>query len=992
MFFLAVDWGRRARCCVLLSTRVVRAERENAMKHSKLSIALAGLVGIATLGQMDDVMAMNYHVQGDRVVLSGGVTVADVVALPALLAKAQAEGRPIREVVLRTSNGGALIAGEWLQGVIRTNGLNTIVSGHCISSCSIMQSGGVERYLAGDLPLVDSVQIHAASSGGKVIYTPSPRMTEIYTGNYGGGMDAGLLHKAMYEVVQPNGLLVFRDPARTTGASVSFDPDGSGRRLETFPGQDIYSNNIITAAGYRDPGDTLTVTGNVSGDINPGYLRTARQLQAFVDDDFARWNDTDFATTYINQAVSIYNAAARGPNGIGTFSVQDFLSDPGIQADLLASLRLAELDASTLGNSAGVIRVAKGGTWRTAETTGADFMLVENGTIALEGGGLRTPELRVLAAGMVVGHGDIASVATDSNALLDGTGPSYREDGFNRLRVYGTLMPRGGDLVTHGYVNIMPGGKVLFDVTEAGGSQAGRLRVGDFYDSGANEGALVISPGAHLELNVAQGFYAGNYQRELVSGPIYQGGFTDAVRLGDTGYTASITDGEVFRPRHNSLLSFNINQTAEGLSLTANPGFDQLAQLTGNNGNDGLGRALATAGQRQDAGLKPLLGALQFADRDVIAQQAGALRGDGHASLRLADNALVGSIGSVVQQHQAARRSGSGDAGGLAAQAAQAASAQPGMANGSLFNQLAMHLVEPAGAGGGSTNFGGEAARSHGLWGRGFGSHGRIDGEGGVAGLSHTVGGIVLGADTQLADDRVTLGVSVAAADMSTKGRDGSGFTGDVRALDVGGYLDATYSRGYLSASVRYTDLRHDTRRSIDGIDGLQAPLRAKYNNDAISARLEHGFSFTTAKGVVIQPLLPVVDYARTSATRFNEGQGAGALVGRGDSLESIRVGAGLQVFKTFEGNNGERITPRARVVWQKELGDTQARYSTGFAAAPDLVFGASSQTVGEQVLAWNLGVTSRATDRLSVMVDYVGERRDGQLQNGVMLGLGYTF
>ena len=36
-----------------------------------------------------------------------------------------------------------------------------------------------------------------------------------FTGNYGGGMDAGLLHKAMYEVVQPNGLLVFRDPART---------------------------------------------------------------------------------------------------------------------------------------------------------------------------------------------------------------------------------------------------------------------------------------------------------------------------------------------------------------------------------------------------------------------------------------------------------------------------------------------------------------------------------------------------------------------------------------------------------------------------------------------------------------------------------------------------------------------------------------------------------------------------------------------------------
>ncbi len=123
------------------------------------------------------------------------------------------------------------------------------------------------------------------------------------------------------------------------------------------------------------------------------------------------------------------------------------------------------------------------------------------------------------------------------------------------------------------------------------------------------------------------------------------------MRLGDAGYSASITAGEVFRPRHNSLLSFNVNQTADGLWLTANPGFDQLGLFTNGTSGDGLGRALAAASARQDSGLKSLLGALQFADRDVIAQQAGALRGDAHASLRLADNALIGSIGNVVQQH-----------------------------------------------------------------------------------------------------------------------------------------------------------------------------------------------------------------------------------------------------------------------------------------------------------------------------------------------------
>ena len=78
-------------------------------------------------------------------------------------------------------------------------------------------------------------------------------------------------------------------------------------------------------------------------------------------------------------------------------------------------------------------------------------------------------------------------------------------------------------------------------------------------------------------------------------------------------------------------------------------------------------------------------------------------------------------------------------------------------------------------------------------------------------------------------------------------------------------------------------------------------------------------------------------------------------------------------------------------MVWQKELGDTQARYSTGFAAAPTCC-SVPAAAVGEQVLAWNLGVTSRASERLSIMADYVGERRDGQIQNGVMLGLGYRF
>ncbi|WP_163047094.1 hypothetical protein, partial [Acinetobacter nosocomialis] len=91
------------------------------------------------------------------------------------------------------------------------------------------------------------------------------------------------------------------------------------------------------------------------------------------------------------------------PQGIGANSVQDYQNDPTYKALLLSKLRLGDLDVSTLDNSMGVIRVTNGATWRTSATTGADFMLVDNGTIALEGGALRASEVRVMAAGMLVG-------------------------------------------------------------------------------------------------------------------------------------------------------------------------------------------------------------------------------------------------------------------------------------------------------------------------------------------------------------------------------------------------------------------------------------------------------------------------------------------------------------------------------------------------------------------------------------------------------------
>lgn len=995
--------------------------------HRKAILGSALLAALLGMAAAPAARASAFHVNGDTLYYTGNVLATDPGTLEAYVLAAKARGTPLRQVVFRNSPGGAASGGVGMGAIIRQHGLDTVLDGGCYSACADAFVAGVNRKVTqfGLLPAHGNytqtvLGIHGESGpNGPTPYPGQDKYIKYYRDMFGPAdfavIEARII-QAHYELTQQSGFLRYFDPS-TMAVATRFCPtrdQSAAGNCTDYPGVTMYSDRVVTDAGYVMPGDVLSVGKEVSGDLNPHLAVRGRYTNAVANLRYFQQSASDIR---LDDAFGVIRIGKGGVWSLDTPSAAQYVVVDG-----------------------GTLRLQQNGWIHHAEAIGAR----NGGRIELQGGALRNLTL-VERGGVLTGHGSLnATIDINEGGTLAPSGIVMRPYSLE------ALAPGGDDVFTSErfrigkgrYINLNDGANLAFQVDSQRTAPSLTLeearyflveedrRSSDYNLIGnINRAVLGIAPTAKLMLDVKQAFFPAGQENHLVGTQVdsaalqlpvapcspsngeyaglwcrtatpttmtrpapvsdfIEGRFQYVERSGEAGSAVDLTaPGAVFRPRHNSLLSFTVNQTGSGLWLTANPSFDDTGLFANAQSGDGLGVALQQAAAQRTASMSSLLGALQFADRDVVAHQAGALRGDAHASLRLADNALVGSIGNVVQQHQTASRSG-GDADGLAAQAAQVASVQSAMTGNRLFNQLAMHLVAPSEAGNGAE----DTSRNRGLWARGFASHGRIEGDGGVAGLSHTIGGIALGADTRLADDRVTLGVSLAAADMSTKSSDGAGFTGDVRALDIGGYVDALYSRGYLSAAVRYTDLRHDTRRSIDGIDGLQAPLRAKYSNDAITARLEHAFSFTTGKGLVIQPLLPVIDYTRTSATRFNEGQDAAALVGRSGSLESLRVGVGLQLFKTFEGNSGERITPRARVVWQKELGDTQARYSTGFAAAPDLLFGSSSQVVGEQVLAWNLGVTSRASDRLSIMIDYVGERRDGQSQNGIQLGLGYRF
>ena len=92
------------------------------------------------------VTAMEVSVSGTVVTMSGPVVLGDLTRFKDALGMHS----DIKTVMLRNSNGGHAPTGYQIGELIRDKGLLTVVSGHCISSCSRMFLGGKERRFSDD--------------------------------------------------------------------------------------------------------------------------------------------------------------------------------------------------------------------------------------------------------------------------------------------------------------------------------------------------------------------------------------------------------------------------------------------------------------------------------------------------------------------------------------------------------------------------------------------------------------------------------------------------------------------------------------------------------------------------------------------------------------------------------------------------------------------------------------------------------------------------
>ncbi|MBB3212193.1 hypothetical protein FHW67_001461 [Herbaspirillum sp. Sphag1AN] len=108
------------------------------------TILLLGGCSIAVMAQ-----AMDFAVHVPYLVMSGGVVGNEA----RILAAALKDNPGITTIILKDSHGGFAPTGYDVGQMIRERGLNTALSGYCLSSCSRMFLGGNQRQYSDDQPL-----------------------------------------------------------------------------------------------------------------------------------------------------------------------------------------------------------------------------------------------------------------------------------------------------------------------------------------------------------------------------------------------------------------------------------------------------------------------------------------------------------------------------------------------------------------------------------------------------------------------------------------------------------------------------------------------------------------------------------------------------------------------------------------------------------------------------------------------------------------------
>ncbi|WP_268995514.1 autotransporter family protein [Microvirga roseola] len=258
------------------------------------------------------------------------------------------------------------------------------------------------------------------------------------------------------------------------------------------------------------------------------------------------------------------------------------------------------------------------------------------------------------------------------------------------------------------------------------------------------------------------------------------------------------------------------------------------------------------------------------------------------------------------------------------------------------------------------------AAPRYSLWGEGFGSWGKVDGNTNAAGLDSSTGGFILGADTRL-DASSTLGIAggFSRTTFDVNGRVSSGSTDSIFAALYGstswGNLSLRLGASYawndmdVSRTIRFPGFTDSTHASYDGYTALGF-AELGYRMDLGAVRLE---PFVSASVM------------RLHTDGFQEEGGAAALTGYEQDQDLATTTLGLRAETRL--SESLPLILRGLLGWRHTFGDVAPESLLAFAGG-ESSFAVQGTPVDRDALVAEAGLDWRASDAVSLGVLYSGQ------------------
>jgi len=256
--------------------------------------------------------------------------------------------------------------------------------------------------------------------------------------------------------------------------------------------------------------------------------------------------------------------------------------------------------------------------------------------------------------------------------------------------------------------------------------------------------------------------------------------------------------------------------------------------------------------------------------------------------------------------------------------------------------------------------------RSFVLWGTGFGSWGKIRGDGNAASMDTSTGGFMLGAETQL-DGTFRLGIAggFISTSFDIDGRLSSGTNETVFGSLYGA---AKWDAFNLRLGVLYAGHDVDVNRTIS-FPGFSDRVGSSYDGSTLMAFGEAGYEVDLG-GVTLEPFLGA-SVMRLHLDGFREDGGVAALTGYGRGYDLGTTTLGLRA-ETQLGTDLP-LTLRGMVGWRHAFGDVHPSALLAFSGGAS-AFEVSGIPVDRNALVAEAGLDWQIDESMTLGVSYAGQ------------------